>query len=138
MRENVGCGPPGLQVVGMAAVDVDDEVVVVQERGVEVTGFWEAISGSFLPDWNTHDVARLEHERTDLPVIVTVEPGTEIVTVEEVVAAAVGQVEMLGVGVEVNGIEKRLVGSFFALKHWVWYVKGWTHLWLKPWSPKLR
>ena len=50
-------------------------------------------------------------------MIVTVEPGTEIVTVEEVVAAAVGQVERLGVGVEDNGIEKRLVGSFFALKH---------------------
>jgi hypothetical protein len=57
-------------------------------------------------------------------VIVTVEPGTEIVIVEEVVAVAVGQVEMLGVGVEVNGIEKRLVGSFFALKHLFLYVKG--------------
>ncbi len=39
MRKNVGCGPPGLLVVVMAAVDVDDEVVVVQERGVEVTRF---------------------------------------------------------------------------------------------------
>ncbi len=57
-------------------------------------------------------------------MIVTVEPGTEIVIVEEVVAVAVGQVEMLGVGVEVNGIEKRLVGSFFALKHLFLYVKG--------------
>jgi hypothetical protein len=39
MRKIVGCEPPGLQVVVMAAVDVDDEVVVAQERGVEVTGF---------------------------------------------------------------------------------------------------
>ena len=39
MRKILGYEPPGLQVVIIATVDVDDEVVVVQERGVEVTGF---------------------------------------------------------------------------------------------------